>query len=342
MQPEQPSTQLVAPSDPPGAEGAGGCTTLLVDAEGEVLRSPGRDDLERLLRAGEFFWLDLYAPTAHDLEILHDVFGFHPLAVEDSATFGQRPKIDTYDDFAFIVVYGAAPDSDGLVEMHCFTSERYLVTVRRDECPTFADLVHRATQRPELVRKQSLLLYKIVDGLVDSFFPPFDELDDRIDALQQEIFDRPRNAQLRDTMAMRQRLVGLRRVIAPQRDMLAQLVSGSFTLPGLTDESVRYFRDVYDHLIRLSDSIDGYRDLLNGVVDVYLSMVADRRDQIMKQLAIIATVFLPITFITGFFGQNFGWMVRHVDSAQAFVVGALLQLATAVGILAFFRRRGWL
>ena len=111
---------------------------------------------------------------------------------------------------------------------------------------------------------------------------------------------------------MKQRLVGVRRVITPQRDMFAQLVGGVVELPGISDETTRYFRDVYDHLIRLSDMIDSYRDLLTGVIDVYLSTVANRRDQIMKQLTVLAAVLLPITFITGFFGQNFGYMVDHL------------------------------
>ena len=148
-----------------------------------------------------------------------------------------------------------------------------------------------------------------MDGLTDSFFPSLSELDERIDTLQAEIFASPREQQLQEVFSMKQRLVGVRRVITPQRDMFAQLVGGVVELPGMSDETTRYFRDVYDHLIRLSDMIDSYRDLLTGVIDVYLSTVANRRDQIIKQLTVLAAVLLPITYITGFFGQNFGYMV---------------------------------
>ena len=176
-----------------------------------------------------------------------------------------------------------------------------------------------------------MLIYHVVDGLTDSFFPSLSDMDERIDTLQAEIFADPREEQLQEIFAMKQRLVGVRRVIAPQRDMFAQLVGNVVEIPGITDETTRYFRDVYDHLIRLSEMIDSYRDLLTGVIDVYLSTVANRRDQIMKQLTVLAAIFLPITFITGFFGQNFGYMVDHlIGSPHAFVIGTGIQIATVV------------
>ena len=145
--------------------------------------------VERLLAAGSFFWLDLYRPAEEDFEILRDVFRFHPLAVEDSEHFGQRAKIDDYDDFIFLVVYGAAPDDDRLVEVHCFYSERFLVTVHRDDCPAFAE-IWRARTAPRRGRRQSRrsCCYRVVDGLVDSFFPILAAFDDRIDELEDEIF----------------------------------------------------------------------------------------------------------------------------------------------------------
>ena len=198
--------------------------------------------------------------------------------------------------------------------MHCFSAEHYLVTVRHDDCPAFVQLQMRYMKRPDTMSDESMLIYHVVDGLTDSFFPSLSEMDERIDTLQAEIFSDPREEQLQEVFAMKQRLVGVRRVIAPQRDMFAQLVGNVVAIPGISDETTRYFRDVYDHLIRLSEMIDSYRDLLTGVIDVYLSTIANRRDQIMKQLTVLAAVFLPITYITGFFGQNFGYMVRHIAS----------------------------
>ncbi len=327
----------------PAPEVAGGSNLTLVDAAGDVVASPERADIEKRLRDKTYFWLDLHQPDDDDIEKLGEIFGFHPLALEDSAHFNQRPKIDPYDDYAFLVVYGAVPDADGLVEVHCFSAEHYLVTVRHDDCPTFVNLQKRYLARPDTLSDASMLIYHVVDGLTDSFFPSLSDMDERIDTLQAEIFADPREEQLQEIFAMKQRLVGVRRVIAPQRDMFAQLVGNVVEIPGITDETTRYFRDVYDHLIRLSEMIDSYRDLLTGVIDVYLSTVANRRDQIMKQLTVLAAIFLPITFITGFFGQNFGYMVDHlIGSPHAFVIGTGIQIATVVLILGFFKRRRWI
>jgi magnesium transporter len=301
-----------------------------------------RATVEGLLAGGRFFWLDLDQPTEADFEILRDVFGFHPLAVEDSENFDQRAKLDDYDDFIFIVVYGATPDRDQLVEVHCFYSERFLVTVHHDDCPAFAEIRRRYQDRDMAIDRPSLLLYRVVDGLVDSFFPILGAFDNRIDELEDQIFVRASDQQLQEIFRMKRLLVGMRKAVTPQRDTFASLMGRVAALPGLEDEDERYFRDVYDHLIRISDLIDSYRDLLTGAMDVYLSTVSNRLNSVMKQLTVIATIFLPLTFITGFFGQNFGWMVNHIGGVPAFLVfGIGSEIAIVVALLTFFKRRGW-
>ena len=301
-----------------------------------------RDKVEELLASGEFFWIDVQRPNEGDFEILRDVFKFHPLAVEDSEHFGQRAKIDGYDDFAFIVVFGAAEDEDRLVEVHCFYSERYLVTIHRDDAPAFAEIRNRYAKRKEPIQRPSLLLYRIIDGLVDSFFPILGEFDDRIDDLENAIFANADDRQLQEIFQMKRLLVGMRKAVTPQRDTFASLMGGVSDIPGLTEDDERYFRDVYDHLIRISDLIDSYRDLLTGAMDVYLSTVSNRLNAVMKQLTIIATIFLPLAWLTGFFGQNFGFMVRHIGSWETFLVfGIVAELAAMAALLVYFKRRGW-
>ena len=301
-----------------------------------------RETAEKLLAGNEFFWLDVARPEPVHFEILREVFEFHPLAVEDSEHFGQRAKIDDYDGFVFLVLYGAAPDEDRLVEVHCFYSERFLVTVHRDDCPAFTELRARYEKRAGPIREPSLLLYHVIDGLVDSFFPMLADFDDRIDELEDSIFARADDAQLQEIFGMKRLLVGLRKAVTPQRDAFAQVMGGVSTLPGLTDDDERYFRDVYDHLIRISDLIDSYRDLLTGAMDVYLSTVSNRLNAVMKQLTVIATIFLPLSWMTGFFGQNFGWMVDHIGRWETFVgFGVGGELLLVVAMLLYFRRRGW-
>lgn len=318
----------------------GVCT--VVDGAGSDEVEFSRATVERLLAGGGYFWLDLYAPRPDDFTILREVFGFHPLAVEDSEHFGQRAKIEDYDGFTFLSVFGASPDADRLVEVHCFTAERFLVTVRRDDCPAFAEVRRRYVQHADLLDEPSLLLYRIVSALVDSFFPILAEFDDRIDELENDLFARADEAQLQEIFQLKRLLVGMRKALTPQRDVFGAVAAGVVRLPGLSVEHERYFRDVYDHLIRICDLIDGYRDLLTGAMDVYLSMVSNRVNGVMKQLAVIATVFLPLSWITGFFGQNFGWLVGSVGGWPAFVgVGIGTELVALAVLLGFFRRRGW-
>jgi len=325
---------------PPAAEPLSRCHVFGRESGGAVDFS--RDTVERLLATGEFFWLDLYRPEAADFDILREVFAFHPLAVQDSEHFHQRAKIDEYDDFVLFVVYGAAPDRDRLVEVHCFYSDRFLVTVHRDDCPAFAELRRRYDQAHEPRPRPSLLLYRVLDGLISSFFPVLSSFDDQIDELEDQIFIRTSDDQLQEIFQMKRVLVGMRKAVTPQRDAFASLGGRLAELPGFDHEDEHYFRDVYDHLIRISDLIDSYRDLLTSAMDVYLSTVSNRLNAVMKQLTIIATVFLPLTFITGFFGQNFGWLTGHIQHWGAFVgLGVGAELVAVLVLFGFFKRRGW-
>jgi magnesium transporter len=320
----------------------GPTTCHVVHGEGADQRHFTAEEAQKLLASGEFFWIDLQQPQPDDFTILRDVFKFHPLAVEDSENFSQRAKIEDYDDFVFIVVYGAAPDEDRLVEVHGFYSEKYLVTVHRDDCPAFEDVRERYAKRQAPIERPALLLYRIIDALVDSFFPILADFDDRIDDLENAIFTRADEGQLQEIFQMKRLLVGMRKAITPQRDAFTRVLGGVAELPGLTEEDEPYFRDVYDHLIRISDLIDSYRDLLTGAMDVYLSTVSNRLNTVMKQLAIVGTIFLPLSWLTGFFGQNFGWEVRHITGAGAFLLfGIAIEVAAALGLLVMFKKRGW-
>jgi magnesium transporter len=341
------STALLAKYDSAPAENAAELvdhpsTCQLLDDQGGEQVDCHRKTVESLLSAGNFFWLDLGNPTQDDFAILRDVFKFHPLAVEDSEQFNQRSKVDGYDDFVFIVIYGAGSAGDDLVEVHCFYSDRFLVTVHRQACPVLAEVRRRYARRERGMEQPALLLYRVIDGLVDSFFPSLAVFDDRIDDLEDAIFLSASDEQLQEIFQMKRQLVEMRKILTPQRDAFAGLMGRVAELPGLAGQDEHYFRDVYDHLIRISDLIDSYRDLLTGAMDVYLSTVSNRLNAVMKQLTIIATVFLPLTFVTGFFGQNFDWMVTKIHSWPMFLVlGVGSEIVALLALLAFFKRRGW-
>ena len=300
-----------------------------------------RDHLKR----DHFFWLDLSAPTLDDLHNLKKLFDFHPLALEDAEEFGQRPKLDNYGDYIFLVFYGAWRDHPNeqkpLHEVHMFISGKYLITLHRRPFPPLTQ------QRDELegraLHSEQFLIYRVLDALADSFFPVLSDIDDEIDELETAMLGRPTERQLARLFQLKRELVAMRKIVTPQRDIFARSVDELADLPGLQLDERDYFRDIYDHLIRISDLIDSYRDLLSGAADLYLSTVSNRQNDVMKQLTIIATIFLPLAFITGFFGMNYGWMVQHIRSAWTFwVIGVGSMVATAVGLLFFFRRKSWL
>ena len=179
---------------------------------------------------------------------------FHELAIEDSEQFEQRPKLEDYDGFGFLVVYGWSPDEDGLVEVHCFFAEHYLVTVRRDDVADDRRARSRSSSaNADPVPAGPLLLYEVIDRLVDSFFPVVEQLNEQLDAIEERIFASPQHEQLEEVFRLKRRLVRLRKVVVPQRDLVGRLSAGGLDLPGMSNEAQRYFRDVYDHL----DQADG-------------------------------------------------------------------------------------
>lgn len=307
----------------------------------EIDEAAIRDHTDR----DHFFWLDLTAPSREDLGRLGNLFGFHPLALEDSEEFGQRPKLDNYDDYVFLVFYGAspepAPSGPLLQEVHLFISGKYVVTIHRDSLPPFDKQREQLDGRA--LHSEQFLIYRVLDVLTDSFFPVLSDMDDEIDDLESAVLQNPSDAELQRLFKLKRQLVAMRKVVTPQRDLFARSVDQIAELPGLQLDEQDYFRDIYDHLIRISDLIDSYRDLLSGATDLYLSTVSNRQNDVMKQLTVIATIFLPLSFITGFFGQNFAYMVTHLINSEwtFWVVGVGSMLATCVALLIYFRRKGW-
>jgi len=315
----------------------------LIDKTGTTEPEVAPDGVAARLRDGVFFWLDIERPSADDITLLRDIVKLHPLALDDVEHFGQRPKIEDFDGFSQLIVYGASGDDPKPVEVHCYYAEGYLITVHQGECGVFGDLREKHARRLTKVEEGPGILYLVVDALVDSFFPHMQGFDEQIDELETAIFSNPTDEELQKVFTMKRQLVALRQIITPQRDAFAALVGGRFDLPGMDDETERYFRDVYDHLIRLSDELDTYRDLMTGAMDVYLSTVSNKLNVVMKQLGVVATIFLPLSFLTGFFGQNFSWLVNDALSPTwtFFVLGIGLDIAAVAGFVVFFRKRGW-
>jgi len=306
-----------------------------------------KENVHAALAGGGFFWLDLDDGETDGTvgELLTGEFGFHPLAVQAAQRFSQRPRMDEYDGFTYLVTRGADPDKTGQAEVHCFWTDTFVVTVHRGDCPALQQVRERIGRHraAEVASPQIVVVYLVIDALVESFFPVLSDFDDRIDTLEDDILKAPTEAQLGVLFDMKRSLMEMRKAITPQRDMMANINTSADDVPGMTPEAAHYFRDLYDHLIRLADLVDSYRDLLSSVMDTHLSTVSNRLNVVMKQLAIIATVFLPLSFLTGFFGQNFGFLVAHLTGKWTFLVlGIGTELVAIVLLFTLFKRRGWL
>jgi magnesium transporter len=304
------------------------------------------NDVSGHLERKQFFWLDLEDPTDQEIQHLGELLKLHPLTLEDIRTFSERPKREHFQNYVNLVVYGvdasAASGESLLREVHMLISGEYVVTLHPSPFPVVETLQKRL--RPVDFPGEQALVYRILDAILSTFVPVLDRVDDQIDELEQEVIEKPREECLQQIFALKRDLIGMRRVIMPMRDFFARDATEISDLPGMEPDDAHYFRDLYDTLVRSSDLVDSYRDLLSGATDMYLSTVANRQGEIAKQLTVIATIFLPLTFLTGFFGQNFAFLTGHIlNHTWAFFVLGIGLLAGSILVLwMFFRRQGWL
>jgi magnesium transporter len=293
----------------------------------QVLDKVDLDAIRALHEREEFFWLDLDSPSDADLDALGELLGIPDLAVEDSKEFGQRPKLDDYRERVLIVFYGA--HGSDLVEVHVHVSGQEVVTIRRAPCAHLWEARERAATAR--VRTEQDLVYRVLDALADSLRALADRYAAEVEHLEEIAFERPKPADRRRMSELRSDLFRLQQTVVPQREMLSRGGELLETLPGLERDVARHpFRDVHDDLVVTATEIDYLRELLTEAVNVLINQMAAR-------LTIVATIFLPLTFATGFFGMNFGWLVDHISSAESFLVlgvgGMILPLIIAAVLL---------
>jgi magnesium transporter len=268
---------------------------------------------EELLDSPGIKWVDVSEPDEATMKRLQDRYGLHRLAIEDTLHLDQRPKLEDYPGHEFLVTQGfCAPNKDvaalELHEMHTFLGPDWVITAHEKRHPAIARTVDRITREPNetIARGPDFVAYLVLDGVVDENFPLLDRFNDELEDVEEAIFSAPpsRNRSLLKRMfALKRALVQVRRVLSPQRDVVGLLSKRG--VPNVSEKSALYFRDVYDHLVRLYEQIDASRDLLGNAMDGYLSVQANRTGDVTKQLTVIATIFLPLSFVVGFFGQNF-------------------------------------
>ena len=296
-------------------------------------------------------WVDLSGEdNATYQPLLIDTFGFHPLAVDDALQESHVPKVDDWDEYLYLVLHAITFDrSDGgrldAIELDIFLGKNYIVTHHDLPIPA-VNHIWESCQKDEryLSRGTDHVLYRIVDDMVAAYMPVVEEVDEAIETLEDQIFDRPTPENLSELFKLKRALLQLRRIIAPQREVLNKLARDDYTV--IDAKGRIFFRDIYDHLVRLHDINESMRDLVGGAMDTYLSVINNRMNDIMKTLTVITTLFMPLSFLTGFFGMNFFTPVAHPleswTTLAAFGLTLAVMIGTPIGMIFWLKKRGWM
>ena len=314
----------------------------------KIIEGKTVEDLPELLQdKSAVIWVDMESPTAADERVLLDVFHFHPLTVEDCRENRHYPKVEEFNDYIYFIVHGVtantSPDRFNTIELDGFLGPNYVITYHHDMFRSINNVKQLLRTTPIACQRGSaFLLHQILDQVVDFYSPVLDDFDDHIDQLEQQIFSlkQPNNQILAQIMELKRGVLRLRRISVKQMDVILRMSRGEFA--NLIPEDMRpFYRDVHDHLTRVVDLAENYRDLLSGALEAYLSVISNRLNEIMKVLTIFSAVMLPLTFIAGVYGMNFENMPELTTRFGYFVV-LIIMIVVAIGMLIFFWMRGWL
>jgi magnesium transporter len=308
-----------------------------------VLTAIERDKIEAALRDDHFFWLDLTDPSAEAIREAAGLMGLHPVAVEDTLEFGQRPKVDVYESHLLIVFYTARMTDERSaepIEVHIYLSGGFILTVRRRECIVLDRLHQQLEEAP--IHDEGYLTYRLLDTLTDAYYPVINGVEERVDGLEGLILARARREQLTVIYRLRQEVRELLRIASSQRDHFMATAEAIRQLPGLEQGTREYLRDVGDHLVQISGELQRQTDDLNALTGTYFNANADRLNAVASRVTIAGIVFIIWTVFAGFFGQNFGWLVRHIDGPLSFFslgLGLPVAVTAVAGVLMYIKRR---
>jgi len=294
-----------------------------------------------------FVWLDVVEADARDFALMQEEFALHPLAIEDAIHSHQRPKIEAYGDSWFVVVYAATRRDDelSLHEVAIFVGRRFAVTVRSQPAYPLDEFRLRWSHRSAPGHLDGgTFLYTLFDTIVDGYMPIGEAFEDHVERLESALLGEGARTReiLLEIFEMKKTLAAFRRAVVPMRDILTPIMRGDIVLFAGDTEEMPYYRDVFDHVALVSERLDAARDLINNARDTHIALASHRQSEVSKQLTLVATIFLPLTFVTGFFGQNFGFLVAHITSTSSFWwLGLGSELAALVALLAYFRFKHW-
>jgi magnesium transporter len=322
--------------------------TVNVHTKGKVLENgiPLAEISEVLKRPSEMLWIDVLTPSAEDLRLIQDEFGFHDLAMEDVSRQSQRPKIEIYDDYIVIIFYALLPGKEStetatMEQLGMFVGSNYVVTVHDQVIPVLDETSARWCANVEQLGESNiaLLVYSILDAIVDGYFPIVDGISDRLDELENQIFTQFSVASQQEIFRIKKELVTIRRVVAPERDVMNVILRRE--MPIFDTPVLVYFQDLYDHILRVTDAVDTYRDLLSSALDYHLAVTSNRLNQVMKTLTASSIILMSMTLVASVYGMNF---IHMPELAWHYGYAYALGLMAAIGFTIFriFRRIDWL
>ena len=295
--------------------------------------------------SGVLVWVVMDNPTTAESRILSDVFHIHELAIEDALAEIHHPKIESYGDYLYLVLHGIDFQARHHVfktkDVDFFLSPQFLVTVHHGSSRSIAKVEQVCERHSQLLGEgTAALLHRLIDAMVDNYRPEIEKLQQRLDQLETEVFERPNPRLARQILDFKRDVASLRQVVLPERDAVGRLARREFAL--ISEPLAYRFRDVHDHLVRLSDEAMFFQDRISGILDAHLSAVSNQLNQVMKVLTLISTIFLPMTVLTGMYGMNV--TLPHMPGGEAWqywwIVG--IMVALAIGMITVFRRKGWI
>jgi magnesium transporter len=291
-------------------------------------------------------WIDMEAPTEVEEQLLLNLFRFHPLTLEDCRETRNYPKVEEFPGYLYFIVHGVradtSPDHFNTIELDAFLGPNYVITYHHEMFRSINNVKKLLSTSPVACQRGSaFLLYQILDQIVDFYSPVLDDFDERIAKLEDDIFtlSRPNKAILEEIMDLKRGVLRLRRISGRQLDVILRTSRGEFPL--IPPPMLPFYRDIHDHLIRVTDLAESYRDLISGALDAYLSVVGNRMNEIMKVLTIFSAIMLPLTFLAGVYGMNFEYIPELSRPYGYFVVWGVM-ITVAVLMLGLFWRAGWL
>jgi magnesium transporter len=303
------------------------------------------DKIHEFLKSPEdLLWIDIYDVGNDELHYIAKLFNFHPLAIEDCLHVSPRAKVDDYEDYQFFVFHALRYNEESdteitTLELNVFYGPNYVVTIHKHPMPSIGKIAAVSLKNKKYMNKgPDFLLYSIVDGITDEYFPIMDRISVRIDELEDEIFDHQVEEITEEFLALKRTIILIRRVILPQRRIFSFL-NGRMPFD-IREENLPFFVDLVDHLERITDSTETFRDLVNGALDTYYSIVSAKTTETMRILTIISTIMMPLTFVTGLFGMNVSLPLGNSPNGFLIIV---LGCFVIVGImLYYFRKKRWI